>query len=57
MAPFPAGVDRSVQYGPCLKVHGVYLLQYQLLLYERVREYFEDQTCIPLNAGLLFNFN
>ncbi|MCP8690540.1 DUF6444 domain-containing protein, partial [Marinobacterium sedimentorum] len=48
VAPFPAGVERSVQYGPRLKAHAVYLSQYQLLPYERVREYFEDQVGIPL---------
>lgn len=56
-APFPAGVDRPVQYGPHLKAHAVYLSQYQLLPYERVREYFEDQVGIPLSVGSLFNFN
>jgi transposase len=57
VAPFPTGVDRSVQYGARLKAHAVYLSQYQLLPYERVREYFEDQVGIPLSAGSLFNFN
>ena len=57
VAPFPAGVERSVQYGPRLKAHAVYLSQYQLLPYERIREYFEDQAGIPLSAGSLFNFN
>lgn len=56
-ALFPVGVDRPVQYGPRLKAHAVYLSQYQLLPYERVREYFEDQVGIPLSAGSLFNFN
>ena len=57
VAPFPAGVDRPVQYGPRLKAHAVYLSQYQLLPYERVREYFEDQVGLALSAGSLFNFN
>lgn len=56
-ASFPAGVERSVQYGARLKAHAVYLSQYQLLPYERIREYFEDQVNIPLSAGSLFNFN
>ena len=57
VAPFPDGVDRPVQYGPSVKAHAVYLSQYQLLPYERIREYFEDQVGIPLSAGSLFNFN
>jgi len=57
VAPFPAGVERPVQYGPGLKAHAVYLSQYQLLPYDRIREYFEDQVGIPLSAGSLFNFN
>ena len=51
VAPFPDGVDRPVQYGPSVKAHAVYLSQYQLLPYERIREYFEDQAGIPLSAG------
>lgn len=46
-----------MQYGPNLKAHAVYLSQYPLLPYERVREYFEDQVGLPLSAGSLFNFN
>jgi transposase len=57
VAPFPVGVERSVQYGPQLKAHAVYLSQYQLLPYDRIREYFEDQVGIPLSVGSLFNFN
>ena len=45
-----------MQYGPRLKAHAVYLSQYQLLPYERVREYFEDQVGLALSAGSLFNF-
>jgi len=56
-APFPDGVDCPVQYGPGLKTHAVYLSLYQLLPYDRVREYFEDQVGIPLSVGSLFNFN
>lgn len=40
VAPFPVGVERSVQYGPQLKAHAVYLTQYPLLPYDRIREYF-----------------
>lgn len=57
IATFPEGVKSSVQYGPVLKAHAVYLSLYQLLPYDRVREYFEDQLSIPLSVGSLFNFN
>ena len=57
VAPFPDGVSRPAQYGQALKAHAVYLSQYQLLPYDRIREYFHDQLGIPLSAGSLFNFN
>lgn len=57
VAPSPEGVKSSVQYGPAIKAHAVYLSLYQLLPYDRVREYFEDQLSIPLSVGSLVNFN
>jgi transposase len=57
VAPFPAGIERSVQHGTRLKFHTVYLSQYRLLPYDRIREHFEDQAGIPLSAGSLSNFN
>lgn len=56
VAPFPDGVNSRVQYGNDLKAHAVYLSQYQLLPYERIREYFGDQLGIPLSSGSLYNF-
>ncbi len=55
-ASFPAGVNSRIQYGNSLKAHAVYLSQYQLLPYERIREYFTDQLDIPLSSGSLYNF-
>jgi transposase len=43
VAPFPQDVNSRLQYGNGLKAHAVYLSQYQLLPYERIREYFTDQ--------------
>lgn len=57
VAPFPDNVTHFVQYGVNVKAHAVYLSQYQLLPYERIREYFADQLQLPLSAGTLFNFN
>jgi transposase len=57
VATFPAGVQRPVQYGPGLKANAVYMSQYQLIPYDRIRDHFQDQMHIPLSAGSLFNFN
>ena len=57
MASFPEGVNRPVQYGLGLKANVVYMSQYQLIPYDRVRDHFQDQMHIPLSAGSVFNFN
>ena len=56
IAPFPDGVNSRVQYGNGVKAHAVYLSQYQLLPYERIREYFTEQLGIPLSSDSLYNF-
>ena len=56
-ASFPEGVNRPVQYGIDVKVHSVYMSQYQLVPYKRIEEDFQDQFKIPLSAGTIFNFN
>ncbi|MCH9698522.1 MAG: hypothetical protein K0U68_10490 [Gammaproteobacteria bacterium] len=53
VAPFPAGVNKAVQYGDRLKAHAVYLSQYQLLSYQRIQDYFADQLQIPISQGSL----
>jgi transposase len=57
VAAFPEGVDRAVQYGLHLKANAVYMSQYQLIPYERIRDHFQDQLHIPLSTGSVFNFN
>ena len=57
VAPFPAGVTKAVQYGTQVKVNAVYLSQYQLIPYDRVKEHFKDQVHIPISAGSVYNFN
>ncbi|MHB1426655.1 MAG: IS66 family transposase [Gemmataceae bacterium] len=57
VADFPPGVRRPVQYGPSVKAHAVYMSQFQLLPYDRIRDYFADQCGLPLSAGSIFNFN
>jgi transposase len=56
-APFPKGVTKAVQYGKGLKAHAVYLSQFQLIPYDRIRDYFSDQLEIPVSVGSIFNFN
>jgi transposase len=57
VAEFPTGIDRPVQYGSSVKVQATYMSQYQLIPYERVRDYFADQCGIPISVGSIFNFN
>ncbi len=56
-APFPQGVTKAVQYGIRLKAHSVYMSQFQLLPYDRIKDYFADQLGVPVSVGSIFNFN
>lgn len=56
-APFPAGVTKAVQYGASIKAHSVYMSQFQLVPYDRIKDYFADQLAIPVSVGSIFNFN
>jgi len=57
VAQFPKGVTQTVQYGAGVKAHAVYMSQFQLLPYDRIKDYFADQMGFPLSVGSLFNFN
>ncbi len=57
VAPFPEGVSRPVQYGNSLKANAVYMSQFQLIPYDRIRDHFQDQIQVPVSAGSIFNFN
>lgn len=57
VAPFPDHVTKAVQYGNGVKAHAVYLSQYQLIPYQRVQEYFQDQLNLPISVGSIYNFN
>lgn len=57
VADFPKGVTKATQYGNTLKAHSVYMSQYQLIPYNRLKEYFVQQLNIPISAGTLYNFN
>lgn len=56
-AEFPDHAPKAVQYGDTVKAHAVYMSQYQLLPYDRVREFFAGQMGIPLSVGSIYNFN
>lgn len=56
-ASFPEGIDRPIQYGASVKAHAVYLSQFQLIPYDRIRDYFDEQLQMPVSSGSLFNFN
>lgn len=57
VAPFPEGVTKAVQYGNSVKVQAVYMSIEQLLPYERVGDYFENQCGIGVSTGSLVAFN
>lgn len=57
VAPFPKGMTRSIQYGQSVKAHAVYLSQFQLMPYDRLKDYFVSEIGIPVSVGSLFNFN
>ncbi len=57
VASFPEGINRPVQYGINVKIHSVYMSQYQLIPYNRVEENFRDQADIPISSGTIYNFN
>ncbi len=53
-APFPLDVRAPVQYGAALGAVGVYLVQQQLLPYERACEVLEDLLGPPMSVGTLY---
>jgi len=57
IAPFPAHVKTDIQYGSRFKSHSVYMSQFQLLPYDRIKDYFSEQMGTPVSAGSVFNFN
>jgi transposase len=54
MAAFPAEAQTKVQYGPRLKALGVYLLDFQLLPYQRLAALLADLFDASFSAGTLF---
>jgi transposase len=52
-AVFPEGITAPVQYGPAIGAVGVYLVQQQLLPYERACETMEDLVGASMTVGTL----
>lgn len=57
VAAFPESVKVKAQYACGVKIHSVYMSNFQLLPYKRIEEHFADQFGIPLGAGSIYNFN
>ncbi len=55
LAPFPADISAPVQYGPTLGALAVYLVQQQVLPYERVSELFFDLFGHPISPATIVN--
>lgn len=56
-ALFPKGITSNIQYGNTLKANSVYMSQFQLIPYNRIKDHFIEQMNIPISAGSIFNFN
>jgi len=54
-ASFPDGVFARTQYGNGIKAHSVYMSQFQLIPYDRIKNHFEEQISIPVSVGSVFN--
>jgi transposase len=57
VADFPELVTRPIQYGPKTKASSVYMSQYQLIPYNRIKDHFSDQIGRNISTGSFFNFN
>ena len=57
VAQFPSHVVRPIQYGPKTKASSVYMSQYQLTPYNRIKDYFAEQIGLNISTGSFFNFN
>lgn len=57
VAPFPVGVVAPIQYGASVKAYTVYLSQFQLLPYDRIRDQLQEHMGLPVSVGSIYNFN
>ncbi len=56
VAPFPEGVEKSIQYGTNIKSFAVCLGQYQLIPLQRTQELLRDMFQIEISQGTLVNW-
>jgi len=56
-ALFPEEVTKTTQYGNRIKSLSVYLMQYQLLPYDRTAELLSDFFSSPISEASLYNWN
>lgn len=56
-AQFPTDVNSAVQYGNGVRAWAVYLMNYQLIPYERCKAFFEDLFSHSLSVSTLFSSN
>jgi transposase len=57
VAEFPKGINSHVQYGASVKGMAVYLSNFQMLPFERMRDLFAQQLGLPISTGTLANIN
>lgn len=57
IADFPTSVVNDVQYGENIKAYSTYLMNYQLLPYERTQQLFDDLFGASLSQGTLASIN
>ena len=57
IADFPPSILNDVQYGENIKAFSTYLMNYQLLPYERTQELFNDIFDVSLSQGTLASIN
>jgi transposase len=56
LASFPAGLDKSIQYGKTIKAKSIYYNERQLIPYARVKELMKDEYGLNISTGTLVNF-
>ena len=56
-ALFPDEVNATVQYGTTVRSLACYMMQYQMLPYERAAYFFKQQFGLPISTGSLAHYN
>ncbi len=56
VAPFPEGVEKSIQYGTNIKSLAIYMIQSQLIPLKRAQELLRNMFHIEISQGTLLNW-